>query len=199
MGQYEFHRADQMRRGAHQPLAFVQRLMHQPEFVAFEIPQPAMDELGRGGRGVAGEIVLFDEQHRQPVQRRLARDRAAVDPAADDQDVVRHRVCLIELLATPSPRTCSGVHQADCVNARLCTASLADRWTPEQVRGDAWEWLVEAAGTAYIPHRYGKETKTRRASNPPADPRFHRNHRYPRGQAGDRARFWANRAGQDRT
>jgi hypothetical protein len=70
-----------------QPLALDQRLAHQPELAIFEIAQPAMDQLGRGGRGVARQIVLLDQQHAQPAPGRIARDPDAVDAAADDQQV----------------------------------------------------------------------------------------------------------------
>ena len=45
VGQDEQHRVDQMRRGAQQPLAFLQRLPHQPEFIIFEVTQATVDQL----------------------------------------------------------------------------------------------------------------------------------------------------------
>ncbi len=76
-----------MWRGAEQDLALAQRLADQPELELFEIAQPAMDELGRGRAGMLREIVLLDEQHRLFAHRRVARDRRAVDAAADDEEV----------------------------------------------------------------------------------------------------------------
>ena len=36
---------------------------------------------------MAGEIVLLDQQHAEPAPGRVARDRRAVDAAADDEEV----------------------------------------------------------------------------------------------------------------
>ena len=36
---------------------------------------------------MAGEIVFLDEQHLEPAPRRVARDRRAVDAAADDEEI----------------------------------------------------------------------------------------------------------------
>src|ERR1044072_2289614 len=50
-----------------------------------------MNQLGRGRAGMAGEVILLDQQDLEAEQRRLARDRASVDPAAGDEEVVgRH-------------------------------------------------------------------------------------------------------------
>ena len=76
-----------VRCGAQEDLALDQRLAHQAEFVVFEIAQPAMDQLGRPARGVAGQIVLLGQQHRQPAPRGVARDPGTIDAAADDQEI----------------------------------------------------------------------------------------------------------------
>ena len=80
-------RSGQMMCGAmrQQHLALEQRLAHQPELVIFEIAQAAMDQLGGGRRGAAGEVVLLAQADRQAAPGRVARDAAAVDAAADDQ------------------------------------------------------------------------------------------------------------------
>jgi hypothetical protein len=57
MRQHEAHRPDDVRRMRPQHFALDQRLAHQAEFVIFEIAQAAMDELGGGRGGAAGEIV----------------------------------------------------------------------------------------------------------------------------------------------
>ena len=62
--QHETHRPDDVRRVLPQNLALHQRFAHQPELVIFEIAQAAMDELGRTGRGAAGEIVHLGEENR---------------------------------------------------------------------------------------------------------------------------------------
>lgn len=46
--QDELQRPDDVRRDRQQPLAFDQRLAHQPELAIFEIAQSAMDQLGAG-------------------------------------------------------------------------------------------------------------------------------------------------------
>ena len=94
MGQHEGQRVDEVRRRRQQPLALLQRLAHQREFIIFQIAQPAVNELGRGGGGVRRQIVALDEHDRQPVQRRLARNGGSVDAAADDQEIIVHRYLL---------------------------------------------------------------------------------------------------------
>lgn len=95
----EGQRPDDVRRHVQQPLALDQRLSHQPELTIFQIAQAAMDQLGRGRGGVARQIVLLDQQHRQAAPGGVARDPRAVDAAADDQQVypvhrmVRHTAC----------------------------------------------------------------------------------------------------------
>ena len=66
----------------------LQGFAHQPELVVFQIAQPAVDQLGAGGRGMPGQIVLLHQQHRQPAPGGIARDPRTVDPPADDQQVV---------------------------------------------------------------------------------------------------------------
>ena len=85
--QHEAQRPDDVRRHRPQPLALDQRLTHQPYLAIFQIAQAAVDQLGRGGRGMAGQIVLLDQRHRQAAPGRIARNPGAVDPAADDQQV----------------------------------------------------------------------------------------------------------------
>ena len=88
MRQHEAHRPDQVRPRLHQPLALAKRMRHEAEVVIFQIAQPAMNQLGRSGRGMLRQVVALHQQHAPPVQRRLARDRASIDAAADDQQVV---------------------------------------------------------------------------------------------------------------
>ena len=90
MRQNEFQRPDDMRRGGEQQLALGQRLVHEAKFVEFQITQAAVDELGRGGGCAAGEIVLLDESNRQGRARRVARNGAAIDAAADDEKIEDH-------------------------------------------------------------------------------------------------------------
>ena len=79
-----------MRRGGEQQFAFGERLMHEAKFIEFEIAQTAVDELRRGGRRALREIALLDEPDGEAAAGGVARDGAAVDPAADDEKIVDH-------------------------------------------------------------------------------------------------------------
>ena len=72
MRQNETLRPDDMRRRAEQHLALLQRLVHQPERIALEIAQPAVDQLGRSGRGGAAEIGLLAEEDGQATSSGIA-------------------------------------------------------------------------------------------------------------------------------
>jgi hypothetical protein len=87
MRQHEAQRPDDMRRTFQQHLALAQRLAHQAELVIFQIAQATMDQLGAGGRGGAGEIVLLDHQDLEPAAGGVARNADAVDAAANDQEI----------------------------------------------------------------------------------------------------------------
>ena len=76
-----------MRRSLQQHLALDQRLAHQAELVVLEIAQAAMDELGRGRGGGAGEIALLRQIDLEAAPGRVAGDAAAVDAAANDRKV----------------------------------------------------------------------------------------------------------------
>ncbi len=77
-----------MRRGTAQQRAFVERVRDQTEVVAFEIAEPAMDELRRSRRGGTGEIALLHQADGKSAASRIARQAAAIDAAADHGDVV---------------------------------------------------------------------------------------------------------------
>jgi hypothetical protein len=76
-----------MGRRPQQDLALGERLADQPELVIFEISEAAVNQLGRGGRGVCGEVVFLDQEHAGSAHGRVAGDRGAVDAAADDEEV----------------------------------------------------------------------------------------------------------------
>ena len=78
-----------MGRGLQQHLALAQGLGHEAEFVGLEIAKPAMDQLGAGGRGMGGKIVLLAQGHRQAAPGGVAGDARAVDPAADDKQIAQ--------------------------------------------------------------------------------------------------------------
>src|SRR5690606_26476301 len=60
------------------------------------IAQAAMDQLGRGARGPARQIILLEQDNAQTPPRRVSADPAAVDAAADDRQIERlHWGCSI--------------------------------------------------------------------------------------------------------
>ena len=85
--QDETQRPDDVGRRFQQPLALEQRLAHQAELVIFEISQAAMDQLGAGRGGVAGEVGLLAQNHGQAAADGVARDPGAVDAAAHDKKI----------------------------------------------------------------------------------------------------------------
>ena len=74
MRHHEAQRRDEMRRGAQQHLAFLQPFAHEAELVLLEIAQAAVDQLGAGGGGVGGKIVLLAQQHGQATAGGVAGD-----------------------------------------------------------------------------------------------------------------------------
>ena len=78
-----------MRCCAEENFTFLKRLADKREIIVFEITQTAMNQLGAGGRGVRGQVVLFAQQDLQAAPGCIARDAGAVNPASDNQDVVQ--------------------------------------------------------------------------------------------------------------
>src|SRR5262249_23646643 len=71
-----------------QDFALPERAADQAKLVLFEVAQAAVDQLGRGRRGAAGEVTLLRQDHRKPAAGGVARQAAAIDAAADNRDVV---------------------------------------------------------------------------------------------------------------
>ena len=88
--EHEAQRLDDVGRHAEEHLALGEGLAHEAELVLLEVAQPAVDELGRGRRRSARQVVLLGEQHAEPASRGVPRDTAAVDAPTDDGNVVRH-------------------------------------------------------------------------------------------------------------
>src|SRR5689334_15047828 len=76
-----------MWREAQQLPALAARLEHQVEIPVLEISQPTMYEARRAARRTAREIILLHEGDAHSTQRSIARDAAARDAAADNEDV----------------------------------------------------------------------------------------------------------------
>src|SRR5712692_2730856 len=86
--QDELQRRNDVRRSAQQDLTLGERFGDQPEFVVFEVAQPAVNELGAPRRGMRREVVFLDEQHLESASRGVARDTRSVDSTAGDGEVV---------------------------------------------------------------------------------------------------------------
>jgi hypothetical protein len=76
-------------RQSKQSPAFGAGLENQMQVAVLEIPHAAMHESRRATRGPAREIVLLDEGDTQSAQRRVARDAATGNAAADDEQIER--------------------------------------------------------------------------------------------------------------
>ena len=76
-----------MRRETAQEIALSRCFEDEPEVSGFEIAEAAVDQLRRAAAGAAREVALVDDEHGETAQRRLARDRRAVDPGADHDQI----------------------------------------------------------------------------------------------------------------
>jgi hypothetical protein len=72
---------------AQKEMAFVQRLSHETEIAAFEIPQTPMDQLRRPTRRAGGEVLALYEPDTQTAGSGIESDADTGDPAADDENV----------------------------------------------------------------------------------------------------------------
>ena len=103
VGQHETQRPDDVRRRLEQHLALDQRLAHQAELIMLEIAKPAMDELRGRTRRARGEVSLLGEKHLEAAPRCVPRNAAAIDAAADDEEVIDHSAASIALSFTAVP------------------------------------------------------------------------------------------------
>ncbi len=92
IGQHEAHRPDDVRRAPPEALPLLERLAHEAELTMFEVAQAAVDELGRCRRGAAREVRHLGETGAEAPPGRVTGNAAAVDPAADDEDVEHGRI-----------------------------------------------------------------------------------------------------------
>jgi hypothetical protein len=90
-GNGKAHRAYQVRRIGQPSRTLGETAPHTQPAPVLQQGEVAMDE-GRGrGSGGAGEISLLDQDHPQAAASRIARETRAVQPTADDrQIIVRH-------------------------------------------------------------------------------------------------------------
>src|SRR5882757_4185956 len=85
--QNETKRSDDVGRDLPEDFALDQRLAHQTKLVIFQIAQATMHELGRPGRRPTRQVIHFTKENRVTPARRIARDAAAIDAAANDSEV----------------------------------------------------------------------------------------------------------------
>jgi hypothetical protein len=87
VGQDEAQRPNDVGGGVEQALALEQGFADKAELVIFEVAQATMDQLRRGGGGIARQIALLAEHHGKATAHRIARDARAVDTAANDEKI----------------------------------------------------------------------------------------------------------------
>ncbi|MNZ91965.1 hypothetical protein D3C78_1109720 [compost metagenome] len=86
-GQNETHGPDDMRSHGPEDFPLHQRFTYEAEFVMFEIPQTAMNELGGRRRRAGGKIALFRKRHGITPAHGIAGNAAAIDAATDDKKI----------------------------------------------------------------------------------------------------------------
>ena len=107
-------------RGA-QDAALAQALEDQAHMAVLEVPQPAVNQLGRLRARAAGEILLVDERDRQAPHRGVPGHTGADDPAPDDEQVEAPP-------AQPRQQRVARVHPTTCLCVRTrATASRQPR------------------------------------------------------------------------
>ena len=88
----ELQRSHQVRRESQQSVSLGARLEDEMHMSVLEISHPAVNQPRRPARRSTGEIALLDERDCESTEGRVARDRAAGNAAADDEDVERSRL-----------------------------------------------------------------------------------------------------------
>ncbi len=83
----ESQRPHDVGRRCQQHLALLQRLANQGEMKTFEVSQPAVDQLGAGGRRMRREIVLLAQKNLETATCGITRNACAVDATADDEHI----------------------------------------------------------------------------------------------------------------
>ena len=86
--QHKPQRPNDVRRHPPQHLALHQGFAHEAKLKMFEIAQAAVDQLGSGGGGAAGEVGLLAKVDREAAAGRIACNAATVNPTPDDRDIV---------------------------------------------------------------------------------------------------------------
>jgi hypothetical protein len=90
-GDNEAHRTHEVRRDPQPAVAFSQRRAHAKEAPAFQRGKVAMDQPGRRRGRRSAKIILFQQNDPQTSSRGIAGNAGAVQPTADNRNVVvRH-------------------------------------------------------------------------------------------------------------
>ena len=90
------HGRDQVRSRPQQDAPLADGFQHARQIRLLQVAQAAMDDLQAVGRSARAKIRLFDQRRPQAARRRFARQRRAIDAAADDQHVVGHRPQVVQ-------------------------------------------------------------------------------------------------------
>ena len=72
---------------AQHALALVQCFVDEANLSLLEVAKSSVGELARLARGAGGEIVSFDEGHRETARCRIQGHTEAGDPATDDEEI----------------------------------------------------------------------------------------------------------------
>ena len=76
-----------MRGDPQQRLALAHVAPHQAEVEELQVAKATVDEPCRPGARARGEVVLFDERHREAAEGGVAGDAGPDDPPADDEEI----------------------------------------------------------------------------------------------------------------
>src|SRR5690348_7267873 len=118
-------RTDEVRCEAEQAPAFAARLEDEMEKAVLQIAQAAVDEPRRSARCPTREIVFLHERDTKPAERGVARDAAAGDAAADDEEIELLASEDFELSAADVGRRF--LHRKEAYQRRALEASSAGR------------------------------------------------------------------------
>src|SRR5262245_12183576 len=131
MGQDEGQRPDDMRRHLQQHFALDQRFAHQAELVVFQVAQPAMDQLGAGGGGGAGEVRLLGKHDLEPSARGVTGDAGAIDAAAHHEQIDQSGRVRLEQTSCPPryPPVLLEMSGADCPRPPALSPELPPAFT----------------------------------------------------------------------
>ena len=80
-------RLDVVRCDPQKPVAFGHRLLDKAELAVFEVPDAAVDHVGRGAAGTLAVIAALNERHVHALQRQVTERSDPVDSASDDQNL----------------------------------------------------------------------------------------------------------------